>query len=76
MVVFDMEQGTCELYEIKHSAQIAPEQYRHLIDERRCKETAFRYGNIIRRCVIYRGETTEVDGVTYWNVEEYLKTLS
>lgn len=72
MVVFDPKQGCCELYEIKHSTEIVPEQCRHLLDEKKCKDTAFRYGEIRGKYVIYRGESKEVDGVKYVNVEEYL----
>ena len=38
-----------------------------------CERTAFRYGRIKGKYVIYRGEEVEVDGVKYLNVEEYLK---
>lgn len=77
MVVFDPEKGCCEIFEIKHSDQIAKEQYRHLIDENKCRETEFRYGQIMGKNVIYRGEAqtieTDKEEVRYLNVEEYLK---
>lgn len=73
MVVFDPKKACCELYEIKHSAEIAPEQYRHLLDEKKCADTEFRYGDIVGKYVIYRGEDTLVDEVQYLNVEAYLK---
>ncbi|MGN1156656.1 MAG: ATP-binding protein, partial [Agathobacter sp.] len=75
MVVFDSKKGCCELYEIKHSAEIAKEQYRHLLDTKKCSDTEFRYGDIIGKYVIYRGNDTEVDGVKYLNVEAYLNAL-
>lgn len=75
MVVFDREKICCEIYEIKHSSEIAPEQTRHLHDEKKCSDTAFRYGKITGKYVIYRGEECEVDGVQYLNVEKYLKGL-
>ena len=75
MVVFDSKKGCCELYEIKHSAEIAKEQYRHLLDTKKCADTEFRYGDIIGKYVIYRGNDTEVDGVKYLNVEAYLNAL-
>ena len=34
-----------------------------------------RYGDITGRYVIYRGDSAEVEGVRYLNVEEYLKSL-
>lgn len=83
MVVFNPEKGTCEIYEIKHSKEVVPQQCKHLLDEQKCKETEFRYGRITGKYVIYRGVTTSLvqagvetqEDVTYLNVEEYLKTL-
>ena len=75
MVVADPETLTCEIYEIKHSKEIVPAQYRHLTDEEKCAQTEHRYGTITARTVIYRGETTESNNVKYINVEEYLKGL-
>lgn len=83
MVVFYPEEGNCEIYEIKHSKAVVPQQCRHLLDEKKCKDTAFRYGPIIGKYVIYRGPTTTLEKagfdaaqeVVYLNVEEYLKKL-
>lgn len=75
MVVFDEKNLCCEIYEIKHSAELVPEQYRHLIDDEKCKITEHRYGTITGKYVIYRGNTTESDGIHYLNVEEYLKSF-
>lgn len=83
MVVFDPEEETCEIYEIKHSDKIVLQQCRHLLDKQKCENTAFRYGTIIGKYVIYRGATTSLvqagvstqEDVAYLNVEEYLKKL-
>ena len=75
MVIHDPEAVTCEVFEIKHSKEAVPQQYRHLIDEKKCKDTEFRYGTIVRKCVIYRGETTCDGTMEYVNVEEYLNNL-
>lgn len=75
MVVCDPEKLECEIYEIKHSTQISPQQYRHLEDAEKCNQTEFRYGTIVSKNVIYRGKTCEVDGIKYLNVEEYLNSL-
>ena len=32
MVVFDPEVGSCRIFEIKHSEEAVPQQYRHLIN--------------------------------------------
>ncbi len=76
MVVFDPDAATCEVYEIKHSAEIVPEQIRHLIDPEKCAMTEHRYGPITRKTVLYRGATQDADGVQYMNVEEYLKGVN
>ena len=75
MVVHDKESLTCRIYEIKHSKEIVPEQYRHLIDKQNCALTEHYFGKITGKYVIYRGETTDSEGIHYLNVEEYLKTL-
>lgn len=75
MVVFDRENRCCEIYEIKHSTEAVSGQCRHLLDEEKCEKTAFRYGRIAGKYVIYRGEETEIDGVKYVNVENYLRSL-
>lgn len=83
MVVFNPDEGTCEIYEIKHSKEVVPLQCKHLLDEQKCKDTEFRYGTITGKHVIYRGATTSLvkagvetqEDVAYLNVEEYLKKL-
>ena len=75
MVVFDPAASNCEIYEIKHSAEIVPEQIRHLIDEEKCRMTEHRFGTITGKYVIYRGPSETVDDVQYLNVEKYLCEL-
>ncbi len=83
MVVFNPDEGTCEVYEIKHSKEVVTQQCKHLLDEQKCKDTEFRYGTITGKYVIYRGATTSLvqagvetpEDVAYLNVEEYLKKL-
>lgn len=75
MVVFDPEAASCSIYEVKHSAEAVEAQYRHLVDEEKCKATEFRFGPITGKYVIYRGENQDINGIHYLNVEEYLKGL-
>ena len=83
MVVFYPEEACCEIYEVKHSKEVVQQQCRHLLDHKKCEETAFRYGAIRGKYVIYRGEDTSLknvfpeaeEDITYMNVEKYLKTL-
>lgn len=75
MVVFDPVAGSCLIFEIKHSKEIAPFQYRHLIDSEKCAQTEHRYGPITGKFVLYRGEDQILNGIQYQNVEEYLRNL-
>ena len=76
MVVADKNTLSCEIYEIKYSKEIVDKQYQHLNDDKKCGDTAFRFGKITGKYVIYRGETKDVDGIKYVNAEEYLKSLA
>lgn len=76
MVIHDPESLTCEIYEVKYSKEVVPQQYRHLVDSDKVAETEHRFGQITGRYVIYRGEPIESEGVQYLNVEEYLKSIA
>lgn len=76
MVIHDPKALTCEIFEIKYSEKVVPEQFRHLVNSEKCDETEHRFGTITNKTVIYRGEKTVSDGINYLNVEEYLKSLS
>lgn len=75
MVVFDPATSSCEIYEIKHSTEVVPEQMHHLIDEEKCAMTEHRFGTITGKYVIYRGPAETMGDVQYLNVEEYLCRL-
>ena len=75
MVTYDEKENICEIFEIKHSTEIVPQQYRHLIDEEKCKQTEHRYGPITGKTVLYRGENRVIEGIQYQNVEEYLRNI-
>lgn len=72
MVVFDPAAANCEIFEIKHSAEVVPAQYRHLADPQKCAETEHRFGPIMAKTVLYRGDPQTIDGIRYENVETYL----
>ena len=76
MVIHDPKALTCEIFEIKYSEKVVPEQYRHLVNSEKCAETEHRFGTITNKAVIYRGEKTVSDDINYLNVEEYLKSIS
>ena len=75
MVVYDPKDITCKIYEVKYSREQIPEQCRHLEDEEKCSLTTHRFGDIVGKYVIYRGENAECGDISYMNVEEYLKSL-
>jgi hypothetical protein len=75
MVIFDPQAASCKIFEIKHSNKKVPAQYQHLIDLEKCKDTEFYFGPIIGKYVVYRGETSNENGIDYLNVEDYLVGL-
>lgn len=79
MVIYDTEDMTCELYEIKHSRERVPQQYRHLVDPEKCRRIELAYGDIVSRTVLYRGDDCSGGDirqeVVYRNVEHYLEML-
>ena len=75
MVIANPESISCEIYEIKHSDKIVPEQYKNLIDDNKVTATEFRYGKVTKRTVIYRGQNAMDGDICYVNVEDYLRAL-
>lgn len=76
MVIFDPDAGNCKIFEIKHSDKVVSTQYRHLVDIKKCADTEHRFGTILGKYVLYRGENKIIDGIQYLNVEEYLRNLA
>lgn len=76
MVIYDGSRGEVECFEIKHSDEIVEEQAKHLLNEDNIAKTEKMYGKIIRRCVLYKGESGMAsNGIEYKNVEEFLKEI-
>lgn len=77
MVIQDKTKKQCEIFEIKHSKEPFPAQYRHINDEEKISLTEAQFGKVVRKCVLYRGESEMLEnGVEYKNVEEFLKGLN
>lgn len=77
MVVYDKRTDQCAVFEVKHSEKSTPEQYRHLTNAENLSHTEKRFGQIVRRCVLYRGQPlVTAEGVEYVNVEQYLQGLA
>lgn len=76
MLIYDDEYDVCSAYEVKHSDKIVPDQCKNLIDEHLCESTESRFGQIVRKAVIYRGDNDMLDnGVEYINAEAFLENL-
>lgn len=74
MVIFDENKAECQIFEIKHTKEPFENQYRHLVDQDKLEKTRNRFGRIIRRCVLYRGESLMLENeIEYKNIEDYLK---
>ncbi|MFR1517660.1 MAG: hypothetical protein ACLSVG_02620 [Clostridia bacterium] len=50
-------------------------QARHLLDEEKCALTRQRFGALTGKYVLYLGEKTDIGGISYRNVEKFLKRL-
>ena len=75
MVIFDRANLCCQIFEIKHSTEVNPAQYRHLTDKEKCRQTEHRYGQITKKAVLYRGASHMEGDIEYINIEEYLCDL-
>ena len=74
MVVSDNANRTCRLFEIKHSGEIAEQQFRHLADKEMLGLVQERFGDVVERTVLYRGADTDIGGgIRYRNVNAFLK---
>ncbi len=75
MVIFDKSTLSCQIYEIKHNKERNQNQYRHLIDTDKCRQTEHRYGKITKKAVLYRGDDYIENDIEYINIEKYLCNL-
>ena len=75
MVIYDKQNHTCEIYEIKHSAETSDRQTIHLRNEEKCAIIEQRFGKITGKYVLYRGTETSVGEIKYLNVERFLCEL-
>lgn len=74
MVIYDSKKGEIECFEIKHSDEIIEDQAKHLLNEDNISKIEQKYGKVVRRCVLYKGESgVASNGIEYKNVEEFLK---
>lgn len=53
MLIYNKENNTCSLYEVKHSDQVVSNQYKNLIDQEKNEKIEYKYGKIISKNIIY-----------------------
>ena len=75
MVISDPDTLQTQVFEIKYSKEMLKEQSRHLRNEQKCTDASRRFGDIVKKTVLYRGPNTELDGICYQNIEDYLLSL-
>ncbi len=76
MVIRNIKNDTCAIYEIKHSSEVVPEQARHLRNSEMIVSVTPKYGKLIGKYVLYLGENYDTDdGILYRNAEGFLKAL-
>lgn len=76
MVVYDKENNQCTIFEISNTKEIAPKQYRKLMEETKTNQVEKRFGKITAKYILYRGDDYfDDDKIIYLNVENYLKSL-
>ena len=75
MVTLNNEEETTNIYEIKYSRTIDKRQYAHLNEKKYLTLIENAYYPIKDKVVLYQGQTTKKDNISYINAEEYLKSL-
>lgn len=75
IVVADLKELTCELYEVKFAAERDDKQLARLLNSRNLDQIEHRYGMITTREVFYLGRNAwHTSGIYYRNVEKFLLT--
>lgn len=72
MIIYDKSSNTCKLYEIKHNDRIDDRQIRFLVDKDKCELIENKYGTIVGKYVLYRGQNKKIESIDYINVEAFL----
>ena len=75
LVSLDNQKQETSLYEVKYSTETHPRQSVFLHDEEKLSILERAYYPIVKKAVLYRGESKRIDDIDYINVEEYLKSL-
>lgn len=74
LVIYDNLVNKCELYEIKHSKEVAFEQQtKYLRNEEMIKIVTTNYSHVDKKVVLYRGDNQVTNDINYQNIEQFLK---
>ena len=79
MVVYDTEENSCTLCEVKGSSQTAKNRFRRVPDAEKYRQIERRFGPITERIILCRDPELQAAGGLggkYCRIEEYLKNLS
>lgn len=60
MIIYDKSTNTCKLYEIKHNDRIDDNQFRFLVDKDKFELIESKYGIIVGKYVLYRGQNKKL----------------
>lgn len=69
---------TCryQLFEIKHRQRYDEAQARHLRDDFLISQMNHEFGELVNKCVLYRGETMETeDSIKYLNISDFCREI-
>lgn len=72
LVVRDKETMLCHIFEIKHSDKAVTNQAKHLMNQDFCNAFEEYEGEIVSKAILYNGDSGEFDGVTYYNISDFL----
>lgn len=60
MIIYDKSSNTCKLYEIKYNDRIDDNQFRFLVDKDKYELIESKYGIIVGKYVLYRGQNKKL----------------
>lgn len=75
MVTINKNAYTADVYEIKYSLNVFEGQRTNLNNAELISSFEKKYYPIDKKLVLYKGDSVEIDGVSYLNIEQYLNNL-
>lgn len=76
MLIYNKENNSYYGFEVKHSNESHPEQYKHLMDKELTNVLNYQYGERKNVCVLYRGKPFRTpESIFYLNIADFLKAI-